>query len=269
MTPTMAAEAIPASVRRVRRVALPIVFLALVLGLIELSFRVDPGSSPGAAPSLIVETLFASLPLLAEHARQTAVEASIGFALGALLGMTIAMLMSIWKPLARALYPNLVAFQLIPKIALAPLFTLWLGVGAPSRVVFTVFLCFFPVMVATTAGVAGAPSYAIKLARSLNASQWQTFAQVRAPFAIPFIVAGLKVSATLAMIGIVVGEFVTAQAGLGYIVLFASSAGETRLLFSALILLCVEGLALYATVVALGWLLQLWYGARFEAVQAL
>lgn len=258
------------SVAKVRRAVLPVLFVLAVLGLIELWVRLGHVSSAiMAPPSAIIETLIVAFPLLVEHAVHTGTEASAGFVLGSISGIVIALLMTTWQPLTRALYPNLVAFQLIPKIALAPLFMLWLGVGASSRIIFTIFLCFFPVMVATVAGMSAAPAYALKLSDSLRASKWQTFFLVRAPFAIPFIASGLKVSATLAMIGIVVGEFVTAQSGLGYIILFASSAGETRLLFAALILLCLEGLVLYGLVVLLGYFLNRWYGAPFEAPEGL
>lgn len=258
------------AVIRIRRIVLPLLFIAAVLAYMEASVRIWHVSPLVlAAPSKVFATLMASLPLFLEHAKQTAVEASIGFVLGALSGVVIAMLMSMWQPLQRALYPNLIAFQLLPKIALAPLFTLWLGVGAPSRIVFTIFLCFFPAMVATMAGMTSAPAYATTLARSLKASRLQTFTLVHVPFAVPFIMSGLKVAATLAMIGIVVGEFVTAQSGLGYLIMFASSSGDSSILFAALFLLCIEGLVLYGAVVIAERLVQRWYGAPFEATATL
>jgi NitT/TauT family transport system permease protein len=258
----------PEAIVRVRRVVLPTVFILALAGALELFLRLSPASAITLAPpSEIIATLIQSFPILMDNAGHTAREVVVGFALGALLGTLVGVAMSSWPPIHRAIYPNLVAFQLIPKIALAPLFTLWLGVGAPSRIVFTIFLCFFPMTIGAVEGFGATPAYAIKLARSLQTSKWQTFALVRLPFAIPFLMTSLKVSATLAMVGIVVGEFVTAQAGLGYIILFASSAGDARLIFAAFILLSIEGLALYGVVLLLCWLIERWYGAPFGAVE--
>ena len=154
---------------------------------------------------------------------------------------------------------------MIPKVAVAPLFVVWLGVGSPSRLAFSVFMAFFPIAVATTTGLANTKADAVRLCRSLTATNWQTFTSVRLPFAIPFVFAGLKVGLTMAMIGIIVGEFITGQEGLGYVIMFASSAGESAPLYAALLILATMGLGLYSCLLLVEVAVQRWYGAPFSS----
>jgi NitT/TauT family transport system permease protein len=161
-----------------------------------------------------------------------------------------------------ALYPNIVMFQVIPKIALAPLFIVWLGVGGRSIITVGVFIAFFPIVVSTATGLVSAKPDVLQLCRSLTASEWQMFRLARFPYAMPYLLAGMKVGVTIAMIGGVVGEFITAQAGLGYIIMFSSSAGETATVLAAIVVLCGLGLVLYG-LVGLGELLVArWYGGE-------
>ena len=216
-------------------------------------------------PSAIAHTLMNHFPILSQHMLSTTLETIEGFLLAAALGIFLGTIITMSQRVRQALYPNMVFFQLIPKIALAPLFIIWLGVGSPSRLAFAVFMSFFPIAISTATGLVSTSSDALRLCRSLTATQWQTFAAVRFPFAIPSIFAGLKVGITMAMIGIIVGEFVTAQEGLGYVIMFASSAGEAALLYTALVLLCVVGLSLYGCVALAERIAQRWYGAPFAA----
>ncbi|WP_082173619.1 ABC transporter permease [Methylobacterium platani] len=189
--------------------------------------------------------------ILLTHAIPTTLESAIGFVLATLLGILLAIVIT-YSTLAReALYPNLVFFQLIPKIALAPLFIIWLGIGMQSRVAFAVFIAFFPVVIATSAGFASVDRGMLRLCRSLTASEWQVFTHVRFPAALPHIFSGMKVAITLAIIGVIIGEFITAQAGLGYLIIFATARADTEVSMAAIVVLCVCGLLLYG-LVALG-----------------
>ena len=133
--------------------------------------------------------------------------------------------------------------------------------GKPC-IVIGCFIAFFPVVVSTAAGLVSVKPEILTLCRSLTASDWQIFRLARFPYAIPYVFAGMKVGVTMAMIGVIVGEFITAQAGLGYIIMFASSAGETATVLAAIVLLCVVGLALFG-LVALGELaIRRWYGGE-------
>ena len=163
-----------------------------------------------------------------------------GLALGAGLAYS--------KYFRAAIYPNLVFFQLIPKIALAPLFIIWLGIGSESRLAFSVFISFFPIIIATLAGFNNVDRNMVRLCQSLTASEWQTFKSVKFPSALPYIFSGMKVAMTLAIIGVIIGEFITAQRGLGYLIVFATARAETGVAMAAIVVLCGGGLLLYGIV---------------------
>ena len=165
------------------------------------------------------------------------------------LGIALAGVM-VYSTLAfRALYPNIVFFQLIPKIALAPLFIVWLGIGSSSRVTFSMFICSFPIL--------GCHRRRTAIRRDDHAAAVPLFAHVGLaspdpgtfPTSPPYIFSGMKVAVTLAIIGIVVGEFIASQQGLGYLILFASSRQQTDLALACIAVLCVVGLVLYGCVV--------------------
>jgi NitT/TauT family transport system permease protein len=200
-------------------------------------------------PTMVLEQLTGNFPLIMKHTIPTTYETLLAFGISIPLGIALAGLM-VYSTLAyQALYPNIVFFQLIPKIALAPLFIVWLGIGSPSRVTFSIFICFFPILVATAAGLQSVETTMLRLCRSLRMSEWQVLIRVRFPTSPPFIFSGMKVAVTLAIIGIVVGEFIASQQGLGYLILFASSRQQTDLALACIAVLCVVGLVLYGGVV--------------------
>jgi NitT/TauT family transport system permease protein len=208
-------------------------------------------------PSAIVAVFLSDQArLLAINAVPTAIQAITGFLFAALLGVVIAALLSYSKLFKEALYPYLIAFQVIPKIALAPLFVLWLGIGFLSRFAFVTFMCFFPIVVAFTSGLQQASPETVRMCRAFGGSKAQTFLHIRLPFAVDYLFAGLKIAATMSMIGVVVGEFITADRGLGYLILWAASRSDTALVIAAVLILCLIGLALYAAVVACEWSVQ-------------
>jgi NitT/TauT family transport system permease protein len=213
-----------------------------------------------APPSAVWDVLKTNPGILFQQSLPTIASALVGFGLAAALGIVLGVVLVLSSSVRKALYPYVLVLQLIPKVALAPLFIVWLGVGPTSRLSFAVFMSFFPVVISTMTGLMSADRNAVRLATSLTASPWQIFRSVRIPYALPHLFAGLKISATMAMIGVIVGEFVTAQEGLGYLVMFATSAGETALVFAAITLLCVIGLALYGGVVLMEAIVQRWLG---------
>ena len=233
-----------------RKVALPGVTAALALLFWETWVRVmDIPAVLLPAPSAIVETLHRLFfPLILKHAIPTMLESLAAFVISCVIGVALAGLLSSSRLLREALYPNVVFFQLIPKIALAPLFIVWLGIGAESRLSFAVFISFFPVVIATLAGLDNVDKSLLRLCRALRASEWQVFRDVRLPFAIPYVFSGMKIATTFAIIGVIVGEFITSQAGLGYLILFASAQAETTLIFAAITVLCLFGLLFYGVI---------------------
>jgi NitT/TauT family transport system permease protein len=235
--------------RAFRKLVLPVLLAGFVLLIWQVGVQVTNVSALLIVPpSVVWQTLAQDWPVLLQQAMPTLIDTVVGFALAALVGSLLGAVMTLSHRVHQAINPHVVLFQLIPKVALAPLFIVWLGVGPTSRLAFALFLAFFPMVVATSTGLMSADRNAVRLCQSLTASRLQTFLAVRIPYAVPHIFAGLKISVTMAMIGVIVGEFVTAQQGLGYIIMFASSAGETALVFAAIVLLCVIGLVLYGLV---------------------
>ncbi|WP_341990045.1 ABC transporter permease [Azorhizobium sp. AG788] len=248
--PGLAARARAALRARARPLLLPLITAALVVAAWEAVVRIR--HIPDVllpAPSAVAVRLWETLPFLLQQAVPTTLETIAGFLISLVLGISLAVLVSASRLAREALYPNIVFFQLIPKIALAPLFIVWLGIGSPSRVTFSVFISFFPVVVATLTGLTSVDRDLLRLCQAVGARGWKVYTQVRFPAAVPHIFSGLKIAITFSMIGVIVGEFITAQAGLGYMILFAASQAEMALIFAAIVLLCVIGLALYALVV--------------------
>ena len=239
-------------VASVRAIALPTGLALVMLSLWQAVVVV--GNIPAVilpSPISTLRYIFERWDILLMHAIPTTAESALGFALATALGIVLAIAIT-YSTLAReALYPNLVFFQLIPKIALAPLFIIWLGIGTTSRVAFSVFIAFFPVVIATTAGFMSVDRGMLRLCRALTASERQIFLHVRFPAALPYIFSGMKVAVTLAIIGVIIGEFITAQAGLGYLIIFATARADTEVSMAAIVVLCVCGLLLYG-LVALG-----------------
>jgi len=231
------------------QVALPLAFAAGVLGLWQGFVRwYDVPEVVLPAPTDVAARIVSAWPFLVKNLIPTTLESLGGFVLAVVLGTALAVLLVYSRWARLALYPNVVFFQLIPKIALAPLFIVWLGIGSESRLTFSLFIAFFPVVIATTTGLNQTPPDMLRLCRAYSASAWQVFTAVRFPYALPYWFSGLKIAVTFAIIGVVVGEFITAQAGLGYLILFAASQAETALILASIAALCVVGLALYGLV---------------------
>lgn len=245
------------------RIALPLAtalaFLAAWELLVEL-FDVPEIVLP--APSQIAAVFFdPRFALLAEHAVPTSLQTVLGFLCSALLGFMTAISLSFSALWREAVYPYLIAFQVIPKIALAPLFTVLFGLGFLSQIAFIIFISFFPVVVATTTGLANANRDAIHLCRALNASTAQTVFLVRLPYAVDYLFSGLKIASTMAIIGVVVGEFISSKSGLAYLILKAASRLEMDLVMAAIIAIVIVGLLLYGAVLAGESIVKKWLGA--------
>ena len=235
-----------------RGIALPLALAAIVL--VGWQLAVTLGHIPPVilpSPVSITKYIIDRYDILLMHAIPTTLESAAAFVLATLLGIALAIIITYSQIAREALYPNLVFFQLIPKIALAPLFIIWLGIGSQSRIAFSVFIAFFPIVIATTAGFANVDKGMLRLCRALTASEWQIFTSVRFPAALPHIFSGMKIAITLAIIGVIIGEFITAQAGLGYLIIFATARADTEISMAAIVVLCICGLLLYG-LVALG-----------------
>ena len=250
--------------RMAARVIAPPALLAVLLfagwELLSRNGVLTPRLLP--APSKVFDTLVRSLPVLMEQAQPTFLGAVAGIVLAAALGIALGAAVSYSRTLMEMVYPTIVFFQLIPKVALAPVFLLWFGTGFGANVIFSVFIAFFPVVVATITGLQAAPPGYERLCRSLMMSRPRMFLTVKLPFALPHIFAGLRIGVTFAVIGVVLGEFITAQTGLGYIILFSANNFETALLLAAILLLCGVGIVLFAFFLALEAIVMRLYDSR-------
>jgi len=197
------------------------------------------------APSDIAGTLVTSLPLLAHMSVITASEFLLGFGLSVVVGIPLGALLVHARPVELAVYPLLVASQTIPKAAIAPIFVVWLGAGLTSKVLIAFTIAFFPIVIDTAVGLRAAPPEVVNVVRSMGATPLQVFRFVRLPNALPNIFGGLKVASTLAVVGAIVGEFVSAEKGLGYLVLVANGELNTTLVFASVVTLSILGVVFY------------------------
>jgi putative hydroxymethylpyrimidine transport system permease protein len=213
-----------------------------VVTLAELPRFILPG------PRLVLATLWTSRALLAEHALVTATEVLLGLGLGAVLGFASAILLAA-SPLARALLrPMLVFSQAVPVFALAPILTLWLGYGLWSKVAMALLIIYFPVTSAFFDALMRTPPGWLELARVMNATPGRILWRVQVPAAMPGFASGLRLAAVYAPIGAIIGEWVGASRGLGYLMLLANGRAKIDLMFAALIVLALLTLVLHAAV---------------------
>ncbi|ANT63653.1 hypothetical protein AYJ57_24570 (plasmid) [Salipiger sp. CCB-MM3] len=207
------------------------------------------------SPAEIAVATYANWPTLLGHTAVTFWESMLGFVLGIVIGLPLAVLITCSPLLERTLYPLLVASQAVPKVALAPVFVVWFGFGLLPKVLIAFSIAFFPIVVNTIAGLERTPPDMIRLMRSLGSSPSEIFWRVRIPMASPYIFAGLKISSAFAVVGAIVGEFIAATDGLGYLQMVANNNLQIPLLFSCLVMLSVLGGVIYYLVVALELLL--------------
>jgi NitT/TauT family transport system permease protein len=228
------------------RYGLPI--LTLVVSVIVWEVVVRSLSLPKfllPAPSAVYQETLNRASELPLHTWVTLYETLLGFVLAVGIGVVLALLITYSPVLQHTIFPLLVVTQAVPKVALAPLLLLWLGYGDAPKVLVAFLVSFFPVVVNVAAGLKAVEPEVIDLSRSLSASEWQTFRKVRFPSALPYFFSGLKVAITLSLIGAVIGEFVGADQGLGYMIVVSSAHVNTSMAFGAIFILSVMGIVLF------------------------
>jgi putative hydroxymethylpyrimidine transport system permease protein len=196
-------------------------------------------------PSRVAVVLVERFDLLMEQAAWTATEMILGLALGLLLGATLAVVFAASAGWRRWALPLVIVSQAIPVIAIAPLLVLWLGYGMASKVAMAALVIFFPVVSALYDGLRRTDPGWLDLAQAMDARPRAVLLQIRLPAALPAFASGARIAAAVAPIGAVIGEWVGASAGLGYLMTQSLARGQTPLAFAALFLLCLLGLALY------------------------
>jgi NitT/TauT family transport system permease protein len=186
---------------------------------------------------------------LLRHTLVTLGEVISGLSLGVIVATGLGYILAKWPVVERLVSPYVVASQSVPIVAIAPLLVIWFGPGMLSKVLICALIVFFPVLVNTMVGLHSVPEDLRDLMRSLRATRWQTFRLLEAPAALPVFLGGLRIGATLAVIGAVVGEFVGADRGLGFLINRARGQYDTALVFVALLALVLMALSLYGAVV--------------------
>lgn len=225
--------------------AAPVLSLAILLvwqfgvGFVGLSEFVLP------TPWQIIHRIGVDHQLLLSNSWVTLSEVLAGFLLAAVGGVVTALAIFYSTMFERAIYPILVALQTIPKVALAPLLVLYLGYDFAPKCFLAFLLAYFPVVISTVVGLQALDKGMVNLVRSMGAVEWQIFFKIRLPAALPNVFGGFKVAISLAVIGAVIGEYVAADSGLGYLQLQASSQFDTTLSFAALVLISLIGVVLF------------------------
>jgi NitT/TauT family transport system permease protein len=197
------------------------------------------------APSKIVQALVAQWGALMHATAVTAGEILFGFLVSVAVGVALALVIVRFDWLGRALYPLVVLFQNVPKVALAPIFILWFGYGLVPKIGLILVIAFFPVTLSMLAGMQSVDNSLLALMNSVGAGPTEILLRIRVPHSLPSLMAGTKIAATLSVIGAIVGEFAGASDGLGYTIQFASTQLDTAQVFAALLLVSVLGIAFY------------------------
>jgi NitT/TauT family transport system permease protein len=220
-------------------------FIALVLlwEILVRWFKIPEWLLP--SPSSIGEAMYQWHGDLTVNSMVTLYETLVGYALAIAISIPLAVAVVYSPVLQNTIYPILLAFQSMPKVAIAPLLVLWIGFGPLPKIAVVFLVCFFPIVVATASGLTAVPPALMDLIRSLSASSLQTFVKIRFPTAMPHIFVGLKIAITFAVIGAVIGEFVGSDQGLGYLILVSTSQSKTPLAFGALVILTIMSVILY------------------------
>lgn len=197
------------------------------------------------APSAIAERIIIDFPLLISHSMITLSEVVAGFGLAVSVGLPMALIIFYSPMFERSIYPILIAMQTVPKIVLAPLLVLYLGYGWAPKIVLAFLISFFPILISTVIGLQSLDKDLVNMVRSMGAKEYQVFFKIRLPAALPNVFGGFKVAIYLAVIGAIIGEYVAAEQGLGYLQLQANSQFDTTLNFATVVMISAIGVSLY------------------------
>jgi len=209
-------------------------------------------------PEYLMPTPFAALETLGEpnynwlsHSWTTIMEIFGGYFLAVAFGIFVALIFT-WVPwINSALMPLFVTINMIPKVAMAPLFIVWFSYGVGPNIIIAFTICFFPILLTTVRGLNEVEPDLIDLVRALNGSRWQIFLKIQLPGSLPFLFSGMKVAAVLAVAGAIVGEFIASDSGLGYFLMIAQENLDTAAMVMALALISLIGMVLYGLVLLL------------------
>ncbi len=217
-------------------------------------------------PSAVFADLFSAPGWYLGHAWYTLIVTLGGFALAVLVGVLLAVLIVESRLLDKSIYALIVALNSVPKVAVAPLFVIWLGTGAEPKVAIAFLIAVFAIVIDAVLGLKSVPPDILDLARSLRGGRLATLWRIRFPCALPSLFAGMKVAISLALVGAIVGEFVSSQRGLGYVILSAQGMFDTARVFAAILVLAAMGVALFWLIAFLERLAIPWHASQKEHV---
>ncbi|KPJ54883.1 hypothetical protein AMJ47_02310 [Parcubacteria bacterium DG_72] len=235
-----------------------ILFLLLWEAIIKL-FNISEFLLP--SPSKVFNT-YVSMALRGKlffHTWITTLEALTGFVMGSFIGIVLGYIVSKSKILDKSLSPFIIAAQTTPKLALAPIFLIWFGFGLLSKIFITALIVFFPIFVNTAVAIKSINPNLKSVMRLARANKWQVFKNLEIPSSLPMLFAGFKSGITLAMVGAVVGEFVGANAGLGYLIIFGTGYLDTAIVFASVIQLIIIGIIFYEIISIIGSKIMRWH----------
>jgi NitT/TauT family transport system permease protein len=228
--------------------AIPIALFCVVWEVACIVLKIPDYIVP--APHRVVQKIIESAHLLYVHSLTSMAEIVLGFVLASICALLCAIAMVHSRRVEAVLEPFLVVSQVIPKVALAPLFIIWFGHGILPKIIIAMLIAFFPVLVNAVVGLRSIDPEILELMESIAANKRQTFWRVRLPNSLPYIFPALKVAALLSIVGAMVGEFVGSDRGLGYLMIIGDVNLDTDLLFASLAVVTVFGMILYAVIEA-------------------
>ena len=232
--------------RKYRKIILPALFLPLFLIVWELYirlFHVPNYLLPG--PAELADSMVKLFVSGDKHIRVTMEEILMGTVIGIVIGLILGYIMAKIRFIERLIMPFVIIIQTAPKISLAPLFILWMGLGIESKAALVILVVSFPIMINEVSAIRSIEDNVYNLMKVLKASKWQTFCKIEVPYSIEMMLSGIKLALTQAMTGAVIGEMIGAKAGLGYLLTLGSETYDIKMILNAVILLSVIGLALY------------------------
>jgi len=242
-----------AAAKRLRGILPKVLYAIIVIGLwqaIVVVFKVKEFVVP--SPVAVFKSLFSSAKVAENtwwvHIGTTLSEIIVSFLFTAAAGFLLSLLISWSKLMRNLLMPLISLFNSLPKIVLAPLFLIWLGYGFTANVTIAILVAFFPIVLNTTVGLESVDEDLLDLVRYLNASKLQVFLKIRIPNSLPYLFSGLKISATLSVVGAIVGEFVASSQGLGFLIKDSQAMLNTPPMFASLILVSGIGLGLFSLI---------------------
>ncbi len=244
--------------RLVRQWTPPALLAAAAIGIWEgLVWALDVQRWLLPAPSVIVRELVESRGLLAEHSATTLTEVLLGFGAASVAGALLAVAIASSRLLERSIYPFIIASQTIPYIAIAPLLLVWVGPEVTSKVIVVALISFFPIVVNLVDGLRSTDREMVDMLRTLNASRLQLFMKLHVHAAAPYLMSGLKVAAVTSVIGAVVGEWVGAKEGLGWLMKVSGPQFQTPRVFASIVALSAMAIALFILIAGIEkWLLR-------------